>query len=427
MKRPPRHVPELSRRDLARLGLAGLVGTGLGLRGARAEGAGTRRFLFLFAKGGWDFSYTYAPLGSNPNIDTHDENIEDEANGIPFVWSEQRPSVQEFFEVWGHQACVINGLEVPSITHDRCIRLIFTGGTTVDADDFASTLAARSDDGLLLPYTVLSGPTFNSRFGSAVVRVGENGQLPALIDGSILDQSDVPVVAPDRASSALVEAFLQEQAEARLSLGRGGQLGRIDARFAETLSQASSLQDRVSDLDLSSEDPTSQCLTALDLFEAGHSRCALVQHLGQWDQSWDTHASNAGQSAHFRLYFETLNAVLESLAERTAVGGGPLADEVTVVCISEMGRFPKLNSQAGKDHWTFTSAMLVGAGVRGGQVVGRFEDDLTGAPVDLSSGEVAESGEIMTSAHLGATLLAMGDVDPAEFLDEPPVEALFEG
>jgi uncharacterized protein (DUF1501 family) len=44
--------------------------------------------------------------------------------------------------------------------------------------------------------------------------------------------------------------------------------------------------------------------------------------------------------------------------------GGLLSDEVVVVLISEMGRFPQRNTGGGNDHWTYTSAMLVGPGVR---------------------------------------------------------------
>ncbi len=411
----------LSRRRFGQLGLSGLVGAALGMRGARAEGAATRRFLFLFARGGWDFSYTFAHLADNPNIDTDPDAIQDEAHGIPYVWGEARESVDTFFQTWGDQACVINGLEVPSITHERCIRLAFTGTTSPDADDFASVLAARSSDALLLPHTVLSGPTFNSQFGSQVVRVGENGQLPALIDGSILESSDLPVALPDPEATEKIDAFLREQSAARAALGRRGQAGTIDQRFAEVFEQGSQLGSSLEGLELSSADPSTQAQTALDLFAAGHARCALVEHLGEWEQSWDTHASNQSQGAHFRVYFEVLNEIMAGLAERTGPGGGPLSEEVTVVCFSEMGRFPRFNGQRGKDHWTFTSAMLVGAGVQGGTVVGAFEEDLTGAPVDLASGDLSDTGEVMTAAHLGATLLTMGDVDPSEFFQASPV------
>jgi hypothetical protein len=38
--------------------------------------------------------------------------------------------------------------------------------------------------------------------------------------------------------------------------------------------------------------------------------------------------------------------------------------------------------------------------------------------VDLSSGEVAESGVTVLPGHIGATLLALADVDPGEYVDE---------
>ena len=42
-----------------------------------------------------------------------------------------------------------------------------------------------------------------------------------------------------------------------------------------------------------------------------------------------------------------------------------------MVSCGEFGRTPKLNKQAGRDHWGFCqSALLAGGGVRGGQVYG---------------------------------------------------------
>jgi len=417
--------PLLTRRHFGQLGLAGLVGMGLHGRSARADTSGSRRYLFLFARGGWDFSYTFAHLADNENIDTDADGYQDEAHDIPFVWGDKRESVSDFFQNWGDRACVINGIEVPSITHTRCTRLAFTGTTSPDADDFPSILAANSSDTLLLPHIVLSGPTYNARFGSQVVRVGDNGQLPAIIDGTIFESSDMPVTLPDEGATTLVDAFLREQAAARAALGRAGQPGEIDMRFAQVLEQATGLGDSVADIDLTATSNAGKAAAAVELLASGHSRCALIEHLGEFDQSWDTHASNQAQGAHFNRYFEVVNAIIEDLASRPGHEADSLLDEVTVVCFSEMGRFPKLNGQMGKDHWPFTSAMLVGAGVNGGRVVGAFQDDLTGAGVDLASGELSDSGERLNAGHLGATLLAMGDVDPEEFTNEDPIAGIY--
>jgi uncharacterized protein (DUF1501 family) len=48
-----------------------------------------------------------------------------------------------------------------------------------------------------------------------------------------------------------------------------------------------------------------------------------------------------------------------------------LLDETLVVVMSEMGRTPKINGNAGRDHWPFVySVLLAGAGIRGGTVFG---------------------------------------------------------
>ena len=88
-----------------------------------------------------------------------------------------------------------------------------------------------------------------------------------------------------------------------------------------------------------------------------------------------------------------------------------------------MGRFPQLNSRAGKEHWTFTSAMMIGSGVRGGQSIGAFDQYCFGQNVDLISGEVHNSGEALVPGHLGATLLTLAGIDPQNYTQNLPIMA----
>ncbi|HEY8503819.1 MAG TPA: DUF1501 domain-containing protein, partial [Gemmataceae bacterium] len=62
---------------------------------------------------------------------------------------------------------------------------------------------------------------------------------------------------------------------------------------------------------------------------------------------------------------QTFAALMEDLSDRG------LLDETLVVVMSEMGRTPRLNGSAGRDHWTYCySVLLAGAGIRGGTVYG---------------------------------------------------------
>jgi uncharacterized protein (DUF1501 family) len=53
------------------------------------------------------------------------------------------------------------------------------------------------------------------------------------------------------------------------------------------------------------------------------------------------------------------------------LSGRGLLDETLVVVMSEMGRTPKINRNAGRDHWTYCYGVLfAGAGIKGGTVYG---------------------------------------------------------
>lgn len=82
---------------------------------------------------------------------------------------------------------------------------------------------------------------------------------------------------------------------------------------------------------------------------------------------WDTHARNFDRMEDVLApqFDVTFAALLDDMAERG------LLDETLVVAVGEFGRTPRVNANAGRDHWgAVMNAVLAGAGIAGGQVFG---------------------------------------------------------
>lgn len=115
-------------------------------------------------------------------------------------------------------------------------------------------------------------------------------------------------------------------------------------------------------------------LMAARLIEAGVS---LVQvNLGK-NSSWDTHRRNFINLQKNLLPYldQSVSALLEDLAQ------SGLLKTTLVIVMGEFGRTPKINKDAGRDHWgPANSALFAGAGVRGGSIVGTT-DKLAAYPI----------------------------------------------
>ncbi|MDB4673313.1 DUF1501 domain-containing protein [Verrucomicrobiales bacterium] len=97
---------------------------------------------------------------------------------------------------------------------------------------------------------------------------------------------------------------------------------------------------------------------------------------------WDTHADNFDRVAEKTATLDrAMSALIGDLTSR-----GQLEDTM-VVLASEFGRTPKINQNAGRDHYPKAySAMIVGGGIKGGQTYGTT--DSTGAEVEENKLEV---------------------------------------
>jgi hypothetical protein len=96
-----------------------------------------------------------------------------------------------------------------------------------------------------------------------------------------------------------------------------------------------------------------------------------------WDRvkvdydAWDTHTKNFEILKTNKLpgLDQTYSALLADLDQRG------LLDETLVVVMSEMGRTPRINGNAGRDHWTNCySVLFAGAGIRGGTIYGESDE-----------------------------------------------------
>jgi hypothetical protein len=106
------------------------------------------------------------------------------------------------------------------------------------------------------------------------------------------------------------------------------------------------------------------CLMARRLVEAG-VRCVTIDH-----SNWDTHSDNFGTLK--KTHLPALDAAMATLFRDLADRG--LLERTLVVVSGEFGRTPRINKDAGRDHWGpgFTVA-LGGGGIRGGVVIGRTD------------------------------------------------------
>jgi uncharacterized protein (DUF1501 family) len=108
------------------------------------------------------------------------------------------------------------------------------------------------------------------------------------------------------------------------------------------------------------------------------------------------------------------SALIGDLCERGSI------DDTLVLCMGEFGRTPKINKDAGRDHWGPAGSLLfAGAGVRPGNVIGAT--DKQGAYVTKRP---------VSPADVASTVFDSLGIDPHRQLVTPdgrPVEILDQG
>jgi hypothetical protein len=110
------------------------------------------------------------------------------------------------------------------------------------------------------------------------------------------------------------------------------------------------------------------CLMARRLVEAG---IPFVEVMLGDGVAWDTHRDNFPRTRALSAEADAgMAALVDDLEQRGRL------ESTLVVWMGEFGRSPQITSGGGRNHWARAwTSVLVGGGIRGGQVVGRTDRD----------------------------------------------------
>jgi hypothetical protein len=139
---------------------------------------------------------------------------------------------------------------------------------------------------------------------------------------------------------------------------------------------------------------------------------------------WDTHKDNFPTLKNSRLpqTDQTVSALLDDLDARG------LLDDTLVYWTGDFGRTPKINKEAGRDHWPpCQTVLMAGGGIRGGQVYGA--SDASGAyPRDNPLRPDDITATIFHALGFDPETLIYDQLNrPMHISAGKPVEALFRG
>lgn len=166
-----------------------------------------------------------------------------------------------------------------------------------------------------------------------------------------------------RLDSPFQEAYRAESAQAhRSAIDRAVRLMNAEQKLAFDLSrEPDNVRDRFGRGSFGQG-----CLMARRLVETG---VRFVEVMSGDGVGWDTHRDNFPRTKTLSLEADRgMSSLIDDLKERG------LLESTLVIWMGEFGRSPQITSGGGRNHWAKAwSSVLIGGGIRGGQVIGRTD------------------------------------------------------
>jgi hypothetical protein len=366
-------LQSLSRRDFFKLSAAGVTTSSLsgwlGVLASRAAASGTKHksCILLWMDGGPSHKDTF-----DMKPDTKDGGeFKPIATSVPGIQiSEHFPKLAQLME----HAAILRGMTTGEGAHGRARYYMHTGykegqgGLTYPClGSIASAEIGRSDSPM--PNFVAVGRSFGAGF------LGTRHQPLVVLDPAKGVENLHPLVTPKQFEERF--GLLEEMEQGFLRTYKAPSAGAHETTYQRAVQLMQSKEAKAFDLSLepaAGRQPYGEgrfaqgCLLARRLVEVGMPFVEV--NLG----GWDTHQNNFDRVKQLSAQVDpAMSALITDLKDRG------LLDSTLVIWMGEFGRTPRINTRGakpGRDHYPRAwSTVLVGGGIKGGQVVGRTDKE----------------------------------------------------
>ena len=368
----------------------------------QTNGRPVKNLVVFFAYGGWDQAMCFDPKPGVSTVIVPPGEVQTH-HGMSIYAVDGAPAVPLFFDAFGGDVALMRGLDMVSLSHEICRRYALTGTADMRRPDLAAIIASTTGADRPLPYLMMSSRAMPGPLAGLAGWLGRANQLGQLLN-------------PDVGMAPMPELGLPpEQAIDPVAEWLSGRHQRAGEEFHSVKGSArwndfGAGQERVAALEAHRdgfrgfdelEVTDNQVDMALHVLANGLVRSVMIDS----GSNWDTHYDNDLQIRYYDKMFTSLGRLMEGLRATPGLEGGTLLDETVVWVVSEMGRPPGMNDGYGKEHLPYTSSLLMGGGVKGGQVIGATDDRLVGQRLNLATGALDDSGSLVRPDQLVAGLL----------------------
>ena len=454
----PFNDPKLSRRAML-LGGISAVGSlsavgGLGplrrlARAAETSVANDRYYIFCYFNGGWDTLLSLDPR--DPAL-FHADNIPNtliypgyellevtdgqlvQAGGMTFG-----PAIGGLAQ-HADKLTVIRGMSMDTLTHEAGRRRFLTGkppsGLQARGSSTATWLASLLGEAEPIPNLAVGVESYNAdqpsyASGLGVSSVGDLIRALEATGSSITSierqQIDELLSQSTHCSGALLSPFIQNTEEARRRAHEMVErnLGSLFDFMSDEWAELRQLYG-ITSANQARSSPQAQAALAAQAIKGGVSRVVSVQVTGGLDTHYDEWVDV--QPEQQMLGFDVVASLITDLATSNYKGTTDTwLDHTTIIGFSEFSRTALINDNGGRDHSLTNACFLAGAGIKGGQIIGRSSDvGLMPTTRNLVTGADDPAGEVVRPEHIIQALFHdIGLVDdPADLRVDPLIPLL---
>jgi hypothetical protein len=360
---------------------ASSLGFSTSLRAAPSDFVNQKKWLFVMAEGGWDPTSFCDPKGQveasagKGVVNNYPASFIAKAGNINFVpalTEAQAPNFHLFFEKYYKDLLVVNGINMNTNNHQTGQQLAMSGDARFGQVNFPAAYALQLSGGEQPPLAYVEGGSYSNTGGLlSKTRTNALGSIVGLTEPQKIGTAEIiPKALFDKVIAA-----------------RDARLDRLQAASTLPMEQKSLSNlrlERVSSSDLKALNANIPASLNSDSWfrEIQYVLAAMKSGLtisGQvlGNNGFDTHGDHdAKQYKNLKRLFETVDFILQE-AERQG-----LRSLLNIAIVSDFGREPWYNTDAGKDHWAHTSMMFIGPDVKGNRVVGATDSEVKGRKIN---------------------------------------------